>query len=156
MLDKQDEETPENTKEAMKNSFEKFFEKSEGCWIWTGAKKDKMPYGDFVFRGKKWIAHRVSYHVYKGDIPQKTLVLHLCDNPSCVNPDHLTLGTHLDNHKDMMEKGRNKVEKLSIEQVKEIKILIEQGDSCRSIAKKYSVSNVNISNIKNKKIWSWV
>lgn len=150
------QETPDETKELMRESFEKFFDKAEGCWLWKGGKKNKMPYGCFVFRHRNWIAHRASYYLYKGELPPKALVLHSCDNASCVNPDHLRLGTHIDNQRDKIIRGRGKVEKLTIDQVKEIKALIATGKACLQISKLYGVSNVNILNIKHGKIWTWV
>jgi hypothetical protein len=77
----------------------------EDCWEW---KSTKLPagYGNFWANGKLKRAHRVSYEIYKGEFPGYMHVLHTCDNPSCVNPDHLVLGTALDNSKDKFRKKR--------------------------------------------------
>ena len=77
-----------------------------GCWIWTGA-KDRDGYGRFWIGGKTKRAHRVSYEAFKGPIPGDLELLHSCDNPSCVNPEHLSAGTSKDNSQDMMRKGRH-------------------------------------------------
>jgi len=74
------------------------------CWLWK-AFKDKDGYGRFNF-GKEISAHRISYILTFGPIPQGLYVLHNCDNPSCVNPYHLKLGTHIDNVKDMKDRNR--------------------------------------------------
>ncbi len=75
------------------------------CWEWTGAKTKR--YGRFLFMGANRRAHRVCWQLERGPIPGNLLVLHRCDNPSCVNPDHLWLGTDGDNVADMVAKGRH-------------------------------------------------
>jgi len=150
-------ESREKAIEAMRLSFEKFFEKTDGCWEWTGYKKSKLPYGNFTFRGKDLIASRASYEIYKGPIPDGLIVMHTyCDNPSCVNPSHLKVGTYLDNQRDKMSKGRGKVEKLNEEQVREIKKLLITKKSDRQIAPLFNVSASTIGKIKNNKLWWWV
>jgi len=77
-----------------------------GCWLWTEG-LFKGGYGNIHTTGKSCTqAHRISWQIYKGPIPKGLHVLHKCDVPSCVNPDHLFLGTHLDNMKDKVKKGR--------------------------------------------------
>lgn len=80
--------------------------KTDSCWLWTAAKNDKG-YGKFFFRHRLWFAHRVSYTVHRGTVPHGIKVLHRCDTPLCVNPDHLFLGTQKDNLRDMAEKRRH-------------------------------------------------
>lgn len=82
-------------------------EPNSGCWIWTGApQRTRGRYGSFNYFGKPTPAHRVSWLLYRGEIPLGLYVLHRCDNGFCVNPDHLFLGTQQDNMDDMTKKGR--------------------------------------------------
>lgn len=79
--------------------------KSEGCWEWIGC-KNKKGYGQFGLLRRAHAAHRVAWELAYGKIPKGLHVCHHCDNPGCVRPDHLFLGTNLDNHKDSAAKGR--------------------------------------------------
>jgi hypothetical protein len=95
------------TDSLIKRFWEKV-EKTEYCWIWK-ASKNKQGYGRFgVSAGKAVNAPRVSWTILKGDIPEDNFICHKCDNPSCVNPDHLFIGTRQDNIDDMMKKKRSK------------------------------------------------
>ena len=76
-----------------------------GCWVWAGS-KSADGYGKFSVGTKDWRAHRFSWTSRRGPIPDGQLVLHSCDNPPCVNPDHLFLGSQLDNRADCSAKGR--------------------------------------------------
>jgi len=82
-------------------------EPNTGCWIWIAGMNIKG-YGTFGIGqdGMSSTSHRVSYEMFKGDIPNNMHVLHHCDNPYCVNPDHLFVGTNDDNMKDRLKKGR--------------------------------------------------
>jgi len=84
-----------------------------GCWIWMAAVQSKG-YGSCHIKGaKESLAHRISWTVYRGFIPSGMCVLHRCDVPSCVNPDHLFLGTKHDNSQDMVGKGRHGNQKVA-------------------------------------------
>ena len=141
--------------DIMQQSFEKFFDKSDGCWLWNGAGKGrkKLNYGSFTFRGKEMVAHRASYFIYKGEIPEGMIICHKCDVPRCVNPEHLWLGSYLDNQRDKMAKGRGKVEKLNPEKVKELKSLMKSDFGDMNLARKYGVSYQTIWAIRTGKTW---
>lgn len=79
---------------------------SESCWLWMKG-KNRACYGQFSISGKKYRANRLAYMLTQGNIPPGYQVCHMCDNPSCVNPSHLFLGTHQDNIDDKMKKGRH-------------------------------------------------
>lgn len=83
--------------------------KTDGCWVWTGA--TARGYGIILHDGHMWRAPRLSYLWAYGDLPDGLLVCHACDNPACVRPDHLFLGTQQDNVDDKMAKGRWRVPK---------------------------------------------
>lgn len=77
-----------------------------GCWVWQKS-LSKKGYGNLYFNRKTLKAHRESYRLFNGEFDNKLHVLHKCDNPSCVNPEHLFLGTNLDNVEDRVKKGRS-------------------------------------------------
>lgn len=83
-----------------------------GCWIFMGC-LNNMGYGQINIsinnKNHVVLAHRYAYEAYKGEIPQGMFVMHKCDIPTCCNPDHLAIGTHLDNMRDCVNKGRSKV-----------------------------------------------
>jgi hypothetical protein len=76
-----------------------------GCWEWIGARNNHEQ-GQFVVEHKKVLAYRFSWELHRGKIPEGMYVCHKCDNPPCVNPDHLFLGTQSDNIRDCVSKGR--------------------------------------------------
>lgn len=156
-------------------SFEKLFwkkvDKSGECWEWTGC-KDRNGYGWKCFMNKKLYAHRVSWELAHGrEIPEGLVVAHHCDNPACVNPDHLFLGTQGDNVRDCWRKGRANNEgenasrhKLSEKDVLEIRKLgaeanVDEGGKmkfCYALAEKYSVTHYTIFDILNRRSWTHI
>ena len=81
--------------------------KDNGCWEWVKS-KTSHGYGNFRDADKIKMAHKESYKLFVGSVPKGIFVCHHCDNPSCINPDHLFLGTHKDNMMDMVNKGRHR------------------------------------------------
>jgi len=136
------------------------------CWLWTGPLKEGR-YGSFYFKGKGDRAHRVSWIIAWGDIPKGICVLHKCDNTLCVNPEHLFLGTQLDNIKDRDNKGRcnpgvsfqkgskHKNAKLTEESILEIRKLASSYTQ-KDLAKKFSVSIATVNFIVNRKTWTHI
>lgn len=82
-------------------------EPNSGCWLWEGAWDQYKGYGKIKIEGVTKRAHRASYEVFKGEIIHGNLILHLCNNPCCVNPNHLIQGNQSDNIKQMWDQGRN-------------------------------------------------
>ena len=98
-----------NRRRPMVDRFWEKVEQSDGCWLWTGV-RGRNGYGRFMRRAYEEMigAHQMSWEIANGrEVPAGMCVLHSCDNPPCVNPDHLTLGTRAQNTADMMQKGRN-------------------------------------------------
>lgn len=95
-----------------KSPAERFWEKVDkngpnGCWVWTAGLHKQFGYGQFWYNGINDLAHRMSWRLTYGEIPDGLNVCHKCDNPPCCNPDHLFLGTDLDNARDRNAKGRH-------------------------------------------------
>jgi hypothetical protein len=89
-------------------NFNKRYKKVENseCWEWTGAMRGNSGYGCMYFKGKVIDAHRISFMIHKGEIPTGLVVMHSCDNKICVNSDHLSIGTHKENARQAIERGR--------------------------------------------------
>jgi len=143
--------------------------KPSECWEWTGSRKWSGP------RNEKWhgqwrnaaggieLAHRAAWRLMVGPIPEGVFVLHKCDNPVCVNPAHMFLGSQSDNLKDMWAKGRanpgmsrgekHGMSKLTAEAVREIRSSPLNGVE---MAKKFSVAPTTIYDVRNRKIWNHI
>lgn len=131
------------------------------CWEWTGAKK-KAGYGFIGLNYKNYYAHRLAYEFYYKVLPKEQHVLHKCDNPSCVNPEHLFLGSQVDNMKDMNLKNRHAVgektniNKLTDKEVIEIRNKYSSGIPNKTLCKEYNVSHATIHRVVYKKLWKHI
>lgn len=133
----------------------------DSCWMWV-RQRDACGYGRLQIGTRNALAHRVSWELNRGDIPKGMHVLHRCDQPGCVNPGHLFLGTHQDNMADMYSKGRrpaprgirNGRVKLSEQDVLDIRANYAL---CRvtqaELAQRFGVSSASINFIVNGKNW---
>lgn len=134
---------------------------SSGCWLWLGS-RGKDGYGRSSINRKGVWAHRVSWVIHYRRIPTGMWVLHKCDNPPCVNPDHLFLGTAKDNNLDKVHKNRQtkgskvNTSKINEEKVHIIKSMLGKGLSGREIARTLGLKDHHIYDIKNGRSWSWL
>lgn len=138
------------------------------CWCWIGG--TESGYGRMYVEGKLQLAHRLSWMIHVGTIPYKKCVLHKCDNRTCVNPQHLFIGTIIDNNQDRHAKGRSsggrnggghKGEKngrsiLTAEKVKQIRRRLRNKCDRRGLAKEYGVTKPTIDAIATGRNWSHV
>ena len=148
------------------------------CWVWHAA-KHRFGYGMFAFPNRKTVstAHRVSWLLFMGEIPDGMHVLHKCDVPACVNPDHLFLGSHQENMTDKAEKGRapsgenhwsrrapdnvargerSGHARLTEEDVASIRAGCSSGVTQKEMSRKYSIDPSHVSDIVNRKRWAHV
>jgi len=137
------------------------------CLLWNGG-KNKKGYGVVWDENQKVVGvHRAAFKAMNGEIPAGAYVCHSCDNPSCIRPDHLWLGTAKENTLDMVSKGRWKSPphylgeispraKLANSDVMEIRRLLKSGVLDTELARKYTVSKAQISKIKMNRAWQSV
>lgn len=133
-----------------------------GCWLWQGATFN-TGYGWMRYKGKPGVlAHRVCYEAYKGPVPEGLFVCHECDNPRCVNPEHLTAGTQAYNHGGMVTRGRSKPgeacarSKLTEEKVRAIRASAGPTVSLNELAIKFGTTFANIGYILRRDTWKHV
>lgn len=133
------------------------------CWEWIGGRGAGGRYGVVGVRGKPWLAHRLSWLLFRGEDPGDMCVCHKCDNTFCVNPDHLFLGSQKDNVEDMENKQRAKHPfgaahgraKLTEEIVLKIRSLYP-ARSQRSLAKEFGVNKTSIKSIVTRTGWKHI
>jgi len=148
--------------------FVKMPQNKDECWMWTGAsssgpKSWNWQYGMMSVHGQAMGAHRVSYALFIGDIPEGTLVIHSCNQTKCVNPMHLRLGTAKENMQQCVQEGRfgarDNHRKLLAEEVAEIRATLRKNNSYGTqarLAREYAVRSSTISLIAQGKIWKGV
>jgi len=139
-------------------------EPNTGCWLWTAA-LSPSGYGSVWPEGRRvgtsWRAHRLAYVLFRGDIPEGMQVLHRCDTPSCVNPDHLFLGTPADNKRDERAKGRSAIgerhprARLTAANVRSIRERYGR-DSTASLAQEFGISKYHVWDVARGKAWASV
>ena len=160
-------ETPVGNKhypnpKSIEDRFWTFVRKGDGCWIWAGAMTDrgygKLNGGPLV-GNVAVLAHRISYAIHCGFTPENMEVCHKCDNPSCVNPGHLFLGTRLDNSHDARKKGRivreerHSCAKLTKRKVKAIRNARASGTRYKHLAARFGVSESTIGDVITGRTW---
>ncbi len=174
-----------NRRTPIEERFWRRVQKTDTCWLWTGPKLPKG-YGRLGSGGDSApvkLAHRYSWELHFGDIPDDREVCHTCDNPSCVKPEHLWLGTHAENQQDMSRKGRsgatrhperlprgdahglrkhpesilrgarNPRARLTEDQVRMIRQLHAEGIAVDDLATRYEIHRVTVEGIIQRKSW---
>lgn len=131
------------------------------CIVYTGY-LDRDGYGQITFHGKGLAVHRLAYEAHYGPLAPGAVVCHTCDNPPCINLDHLYSGTHADNGRDKMARRRstfgerNAGHKLTEQQVREIDRRIRAGETQVSLAAEYRVGQATVSRIKRRESWAYL
>lgn len=147
---------------------DRFWEKvkrTDTCWLWTAGKLRSGGYGQFELNGNTMRAHRLAWEMTNGPIPKGLLICHRCDNPACVNPAHLFLGTARDNNADCLSKGRRVYApgekhpdaKLTEKDVREIRALAASKQvSLRAMARRYGMAHSSVRNVVIGRTWRHV
>ncbi len=148
-------------------------EPNTGCWLWTLPPRNRAGYGGFRLNGKVEGAHRAAWMLFRGPIPlgegfHGTCLCHKCDTPACVNPEHLFLGSHTENVRDAIAKGRRSAgpparrgsdtpnSKLTEAKVVSIREHLKTKTPQQDIAALYGVSPATVTFIKQRKVWAHV
>lgn len=149
--------------------FWRYVKKTDTCWLWTGSEKKLSGYGQIGIGGrggKQALAHRLSYEMHKGPIPDGLVVMHSCDNPRCVNPSHLSVGTHSENTMDSVRKGRWKSippmhcgesqhsSKLTVE---DVRLIRDNPDiPTKELALRFGTNPTSIQKVRSRKTWKHI
>lgn len=150
--------------------FWSYVQKTDTCWLWVGA-VDRLGYGSITVGSKFKLVHRMSYELNVGPIPDRLLVCHSCDVRNCVNPEHLWLGTHSENTRDMISKGRgnfvgpknprkgsevvfSKLDELTVLEIRKLYATGKFG--IRELGRAFEVSHSAIGNIVHRLTWKHI
>jgi hypothetical protein len=136
-------------------------EPMSGCWLWLGCVNKDGGYGLLTHHRRQYSAHRFSWLIHRGEIPPEICVLHKCDTPSCINPDHLFLGTTGDNSRDRERKKRGRTSRQFGEDNLQTKLTTDDIQAIRAdtrlqreIAKDYGIRQTQVSRIKTRQRWA--
>lgn len=138
-------------KRTLEDRFWAKVHKTDGCWIWRGA-RTPYGYGQLRVGSETAYAHRIAYSLAHGPLPDGSVVCHHCDNPACVRADHLFIGTHADNCRDKILKGRA-ARKLDPDKVRAIR---RSNGNRSDLAREYGVDPSMIDHVRDRTAWTHV
>lgn len=135
------------------------------CWIWQ-LSLAKAGYGQYTFKDQNYSAHRLAYFLHHGSIPDGKIVCHKCDNPACVNPDHLFAGTYLENNHDCKTKGRfkagggpkpigQKLTRADVDIIRSEYAANPVRGKCAELARRFGIKLCSVSDILKGRSWAW-
>jgi len=142
-------------------------DKTPSCWVWT-AYRNAGGYGLVGRGGKSYLAHRMAYEELVGPIPAGLCVLHRCDNPACIRPDHLFLGSRGDNNRDRDRKGRNRMQVAgrwttrgsdnlrSVLDEEKIRLIRASTKSVKEIAEEFGIGKTTVFDVRNRNTWKHI
>jgi hypothetical protein len=157
-----------NGGKTLKERFDEKWSEKDECWIWNSRfnSAGQIRANTFSLNGKIMRAYRASFILHKGDIPEGAAICHNCDNPLCVNPDHLWVGSNAENTADMHNKRRantpkgeqHSSAKLTEADVKAIRLVMSDAPrgAQKALALRYGISKSTIQDIRSGKIWKSV
>lgn len=128
----------------------------DDCWAWT-ASYGPFGYGQYrIPQGKNWRAHRLAYVLTHGEIPEGAVIMHTCDNRTCVNPQHLQVGTQKQNLVDMARRGRCPQARLTPEAVADLRRRVAAGEPLAAVAKSYGIKRVTANAAVRGNTWGHI
>lgn len=147
----------------IRERFEARFEVGPSCWVWRGTKQSRPgAYGVIQAGRMQFRAHRLAYFYAFGPIPAGLVVRHTCDNPLCVRPDHLRVGTQLQNNRDKVARDRQargtrvNTARLTATQVRDLRKRMDAGESPSQLAREFGLGKTTVFHIKHRTSWRHV